>query len=264
VTIRSLDRPIEPPPPLITRACTVSTTSGEVRLNADQMANAATIAAVGLVRQLPERAVVVALATAFQESALKNVDYGDRDSVGLFQQRPSQGWGTPEQILDPRYSAGKFYSSLVKVRNWEGLRVTEAAQRVQRSAFPEAYEKWADESTVLAEALTGRAGSAVTCTQVGEPQQRGLSATEALGNGLRADWGDHVTVQNQDAGGLVLTVADSDNQAGWRYAHWIVAHSTSNGVERVRYLNHEWSADGEGWRQVDGVGSRVVADVFQP
>ena len=163
------------------------------------MANAATIAAVGLVRQLPERAVVVALATAFQESELKNLDYGDRDSVGLFQQRPSQGWGTPEQILDPRYSAGKFYSSLVKVRNWEGLRVTEAAQRVQRSAFPEAYEKWADESTVLAEALTGRAGSAVTCTQVGEPQQRGLSATEALGNGLRADWGDHVTVQNQDA-----------------------------------------------------------------
>ena len=103
----------------------------------------------------------------------------------------------------------------------------------------------------------------MTCTQVGEPQQRGLSATEALGNGLRADWGDHVTVQNQDAGGLVLIVADSDNQAGWRYAHWIVAHSTSNGVERVRYLNHEWSADGEGWRQVDGVGSRVVAEVFQ-
>ena len=236
VAIRSLDRPIEPPPPLVTRACTVSTTSGEVRLNVDQMANAATIAAVGLVRQLPERAVVVALATAFQESELKNLDYGDRDSVGLFQQRPSQGWGTPEQILDQRYSAGKFYSSLVKVRNWEGLRVTEAAQRVQRSAFPEAYEKWADESTVLA---------------------------EALGNGLRADWGDHVTVQTQDAGGLVVTVADSDNQAGWRYAHWIVAHSTSNGVERVRYLNHEWSSDGEGWRQVDGVGSRVVAEVFQ-
>jgi hypothetical protein len=263
VAARYLDGADQPPPPLISRACTVNTASGEVRLNADQMANAATIAAVGLVRQLPERAVVVALATALQESELKNIDYGDRDSVGLFQQRPSQGWGTPEQILDPRYSAGKFYASLVKVRNWEQLRVTEAAQRVQRSAFPEAYEKWADESTVLAEALTGRAASAVNCTQTGEPQQRGASAAVALGDGLRADWGANVPVQNQDALGLIVGVTDTDNQAGWRYAHWIVAHSIANGVERVRYLNHEWTSNGDGWRLVEGGPSNIVAEVFQ-
>lgn len=264
VTARLFAPAPERPPPVITKACTVSTATGEVRLNADQMANAATIAAVGLVRQLPERAVVVALATALQESGLKNIDYGDRDSVGLFQQRPSQGWGTPEQILDPRYSAGKFYSSLVKVRDWEGLRVTEAAQRVQRSAFPEAYEKWADESTVLAEALTGRASGAVTCTQIGEPSQRGMPATEALGNGLRADWGDGVTVQNADAVGLVVSVGDSDSQTGWRYTHWIVAHSAALGVAKVRYLNHEWNADGAGWRQTAFADGHIVAEVFQP
>jgi hypothetical protein len=250
------------PPPLVGRACQVRTASGEVHLTADQMANAATIAAVGIVRQLPERAVVIALATAFQESELKNLPYGDRDSLGLFQQRPSQGWGTEEQVQDPRYAAGKFYSSLVKVRDWEGLRVTEAAQRVQRSAFPEAYEKWADEATVLAEALAGRATGAVACTQRGDPSQRGWTATEALGAGLRLDWGEAVTVQDADDLGLV--VAATDSRAGWRYAHWIVAHSAEKGVARVRYLNQEWSAETGGWRRVAFLADRVFAEVYQP
>ena len=114
------------------------------------MANAATIAAVGLRRKLPDQAVVVALATALQESKLENLDGGDRDSVGLFQQRPSQGWGAPDQLQDPRYASTKFYNALLKIKNWQELRVTEAAQRVQRSAFPEAYDKWADEALVLA------------------------------------------------------------------------------------------------------------------
>ncbi len=146
--------------------CEVRTDTGAVRLDADQMANAATIAAVGLTRGLPERAVVVALATALQESELNNLSGGDRDSVGLFQQRPSQGWGTAEQIRDPRYAASAFYDQLVKVRGWEDMRVTEAAQRVQRSAFPEAYQKWADEAQVLAEALVGTAYGAVMCTRL--------------------------------------------------------------------------------------------------
>src|SRR6188768_4086943 len=113
------------------------------------MANAATIAAVGLTKKVPDRAIVVALATSLQESKLENLSGGDRDSIGLFQQRPSQGWGKPEQISDPRYAATKFYNALLKVKNWQGMRVTEAAQRVQRSAFPEAYEKWADDAQVL-------------------------------------------------------------------------------------------------------------------
>ena len=88
-------------------------------LSTEQAANAATITAVAVRRELPARAVTIALATALQESKLNNVEYGDRDSVGLFQQRPSQGWGSAGQILDPRYSAGKFFDALVKVPGWE-------------------------------------------------------------------------------------------------------------------------------------------------
>ena len=115
----------------------------EVTLVPARMANAATIAAVGLIRGVPRRALVVALATALQESKLDNLTGGDRDSVGLFQQRPSQGWGTVEQIADPRYAANAFYTALLKVHGWQNMRVTDAAQAVQRSAYPEAYQQWA-------------------------------------------------------------------------------------------------------------------------
>ena len=155
------------------------------------MANAATIAAIGVQRGMPERAVVVALATAYQESKLRNLADGDRDSVGLFQQRPSQGWGTPAQIRDPRYAANRFYAALKKVSGWEKMRVTDAAQRVQRSAFPEAYQKWADESEVLSRALLGDATGAVACTVGATPAMHGAAAAAQLtrrpGAGLGAD-----------------------------------------------------------------------------
>ncbi|MDK3257485.1 hypothetical protein [Blastococcus capsensis] len=134
-----------------------------VTLTAEQLANAATIAEVGRSRGLPERAVVIALATAMQESTLRNLDYGDRDSLGLFQQRPSQGWGTPEQVQDPVYAAGIFYDRLVQVPGWETARLTAAADAVQRSAFPEAYEKHGPLATELAAALTPSAGTAGIC-----------------------------------------------------------------------------------------------------
>ena len=107
----------------------------------EQAVNAATITAVGTARELPERAVTIALATALQESTLRNIDHGDRDSLGLFQQRPSQGWGTPKEIMDPTYSAGKFYEHLEEVPGYTRLPLTVAAQRVQRSGFPQAYAK---------------------------------------------------------------------------------------------------------------------------
>src|SRR5829696_2276626 len=88
-------------------------------MSTEQAANAATIAAVAVKRELPVRAVAIALATALQESKLINLEYGGRDSLGLFQQRPSQGWGSPGQILDPRYAAAKFYDALVAVPGWE-------------------------------------------------------------------------------------------------------------------------------------------------
>jgi hypothetical protein len=242
------------------RDCTVRA-DGEVTLNLEQMAHAATIAAIGVQRKMPERAVVVALATALQESKLENLAGGDRDSIGLFQQRPSQGWGTPEEISDPRYAANKFYAALKKVRGWEKMRVTDAAQRVQRSAYPGAYQKWADESTVLTKALLGNATGAVACTVDDEPAMRGAAAAEALGNGLRLDWG-RLEASAQLTG---LTVPAASPQTGWRYAHWLVSHATDHGVKRVRFGGLEWTADEGAWAKItapDQGGAQVVAEVF--
>lgn len=252
----------------LTRACSVQA-DGEVSLHAEQMANAATIAAVGIRRGLPERAVVVALATAFQESRLENLAGGDRDSVGLFQQRPSQGWGTPEELRDPRIAAGRFYNALVKVKGWQDMRVTDAAQRVQRSAFPEAYERWKDESEVLTRALLGHAVGAVRCSVLGDPRMLGSRAMEALSRQMQLDWGQVRTASpGEFAGfdalvGLALTVPDTRH--GWQYSHWLVSHATEHGVMRVRYDGLEWTAKGGSWTKVPGQQAgpdRVIAEVF--
>ena len=112
------------------------------QLSDEQRQNATTILGVVKQRGMPARAGLVALATAMQESTLKNLNYGDRDSLGLFQQRPSQGWGSPAQVTDPIYATGIFLDRLLQVPGWETMPVTVAAQTVQRSAFPNAYAKW--------------------------------------------------------------------------------------------------------------------------
>ncbi|MEU3455939.1 hypothetical protein ABZ671_20440 [Micromonospora sp. NPDC006766] len=247
---------------MASRTCTVQA-DGEVVLSAEQMANAATIAAIGVQRRMPERAVVVALATAYQESHLRNIAHGDRDSLGLFQQRPSQGWGTPEQVQDPRYAANQFYAALKKVKGWEKMRVTEAAQRVQRSAFPEAYEKWADESEVLTRALLGHATGAVACTVGSTPSMRGPAAAAALVESLALDWGLHDLTTPTELTGFTVPATNSRN--GWRYAHWLVSHADDHGVKRVRFADLEWTAKHGTWDRVrDGqaASTQVLAEVF--
>jgi hypothetical protein len=145
----------------IPEAGSCSVDGGTVTLTAEQARNATIIAGVARDRGLPDRAVVIALATAQQESGLRNLDYGDRDSLGLFQQRPSQGWGTPEQVQDPLYAAGIFYDRLLTVPGWETGRLTEVAQAVQLSGFPEAYQKHEAMAQELTAALTA---NALTCT----------------------------------------------------------------------------------------------------
>ncbi len=108
----------------------------------EQTRNAATITNVARTRGLPPRAAVIAVATAIQESGLHNLDHGDRDSVGLFQQRPSQGWGTATQLTDPIHASDRFYDALLAVPDWETRRLADVAQTVQRSAHPEAYAQW--------------------------------------------------------------------------------------------------------------------------
>ncbi|MGW4492355.1 C40 family peptidase [Streptomyces sp. NPDC004376] len=120
---------------------------------AEQVPNAKTIQATGVAMNIPTRGQVVALATALQESRLRNLAYGDRDSLGLFQQRPSQGWGTANQILDPVHASTTFYEALQKVSGWQSLSVAQAAQAVQRSGYPEAYAKWEPLATALQKAI---------------------------------------------------------------------------------------------------------------
>lgn len=121
--------------------------------NAEQMRNATIIVRVGKQEGMSERAWVIALATAMQESTLHNYGHlgsrNDHDSLGLFQQRPSQGWGSPAQVQNPEYAARAFYRKLKRVRGWENMRLTVAAQRVQNSAYPEAYQKWEDDAARL-------------------------------------------------------------------------------------------------------------------
>jgi hypothetical protein len=155
------------PVPAPSVRCTLPTTG--LTLTGEQIGNARTIATVAHERGLPDRAVVIALATAHQESRLRNLDYGDRDSLGLFQQRPSQGWGTPEQVQDPVYAAGKFYDGLVQVPNWDTGRLTDVAQAVQRSGFPEAYQRWEPMAAEVAAALRSERTDALGCGAPGGP-----------------------------------------------------------------------------------------------
>jgi hypothetical protein len=256
-------------------ACTVtggsgtaspSVTADPIVLDPAQLANAATIGAVGIRRKMPDKAIVIAIATAWQESKLINLPGGDRDSIGLFQQRPSQGWGKPEQLADPRYAAGAFYTSLTKVHGWQDMRVTDAAQAVQHSAHPGAYEKWTANAEQLARAFTGEVPGAVSCTLEGTPASRGPVAAADLAASMKLDWGSGVhTTTVADLVGLALTVRDP--QAGWQYAHWLVAHAEDQGVKRVRFAGLEWTATSGAWAHVtDGAGGaasgQVLAEVF--
>ncbi|MEV4317090.1 hypothetical protein [Actinocrispum sp. NPDC049592] len=121
----------------------------------DQMANAAAIVSVGRDMGVPEQGRVIAVATAMQESGLRNLNYGDRDSLGLFQQRPSMGWGSAAQVMTPAYSARKFYERLRTVPDWERMSVTAAAQAVQRSGFPNAYARHEKAARSLVGAVEG-------------------------------------------------------------------------------------------------------------
>ena len=148
------------------------------------------IAAVADRRGLPARAISIALATAYQESKLENVDGGDRDSLGLFQQRPSQGWGTPKQIMDPYYATNAFYDALVKIDGYQNMEITEAAQEVQRSAFPEAYADHEKDGRTIASDMSGNSPAAFTCVVDARTSQRRRCTASGLtprANAVRRD-----------------------------------------------------------------------------
>lgn len=254
--------------------CTVESPGGTVELDAEQVQHAATIAAVAETDGLPVRAVTVGLATAMQESKLYNLTEGDHDSAGLFQQRPSQGWGSFDQVTDPVYASQAFFSALLQVDQWEQLPVTKAAQAVQRSAYPDAYADHAEDAKVLAAALTGRRAASLSCTvRAQDLQSQKLGETgltpraENLRTTMEAEWGPQslggfapggVTRANPSAHneGRAIDIffepyRDAESrQEGWAMAHWLVAHAEALDVSVIIYRDRIWSArhSPEGWR----------------
>ncbi|SCX38150.1 hypothetical protein SAMN03159343_0316 [Klenkia marina] len=224
-------------PPVAGR-CTIA--GSPLTLTNEQAANAATIAAVSRSRGLPERATTIALATAQQESRLRNLAYGDRDSLGLFQQRPSQGWGTPDQVQDPVYATGKFLDGLVEVPGWDTGRLTEVAQAVQRSGFPEAYQQWEEMGTTLSRALLATTPAALSCTY-SPPDAAGPvdERAAAVADVVRREAGAPTVL----AGGVVSVAA-----TGWPEATWAVAHARTLQLTEVRFTDWTWTPTG-GWVQ---------------
>lgn len=258
--------------------CLAQVGSRVVVLETAQAENASLIAAISVRRGLPPRAASIALATAYQESKLYNIDYGDRDSLGLFQQRPSQGWGTRKQIMDPVYSTNAFYDALVRVAGYETMRITEAAQAVQRSAFPEAYEDHAEDGRILASALTGETRpGAFTCvvrhastTDSTELSPAGLTARAgAVRRELVGAFGElalggfrpggvtsgHMSGSTHYEGRaidvFVRPINDANNERGWAIAAYLVAQAERLRIQNVIFDDRIWTAGGrseQGWR----------------
>ncbi|MEU6231402.1 C40 family peptidase [Streptomyces sp. NPDC047042] len=146
-------------------------------LPAEQIPNARTIVGTGIDLRVPTKGQIIALATAMQESRLRNLPSGDRDSLGLFQQRPRQGWGTATEIRDPVYASTQFYEHLLAVDGWQQLTVTQAAQKVQRSAYPDAYAQWEELATALQKAI------AATFPDAGQDTSSATASCAAAENG---------------------------------------------------------------------------------
>jgi hypothetical protein len=238
-------------------------------LSPAQADNAALVAGTAVRRGLPARAATIALATALQESKLVNVAYGDRDSLGLFQQRPSQGWGSAEEVQDPVHATGAFYDALVKVPGYADRPVTEAAQAVQRSAFPEAYAQHETRSRAWASALAGYSPAALSCelAPVDDARPATVVAQQLADRALR-DLGltapDEVTLDAAAGTAVVRAdgLGDGDAARGaWAVAHWAVATAEVTDVTEVRVADRVWTrrsgveagrGDGEAWRPADG------------
>jgi hypothetical protein len=265
----------------IFQVCVAGTGDATVGLDREQAANAATHAAVAQERGVSTRALVVAYATAYQESDLRNLAYGDRDSLGVFQQRPSQGWGTEAEVQDVRYAAGRFFDVLATVP-YEELSVTEAAQAVQRSGFPDAYAKHEAEARVLASVFTGATTSGLTCRvthgtyDAERPRDSGFTPrARTVRQEVRSVFGPLQATTYQTAAGdnvhdlglavdFFLPMEDGrGSPAGWAVAHWLVANAERLAVETVIYDDQIWTARRslEGWRDYQHPsGSTTVTD----
>ena len=240
--------------PAFAASCEATVGGASVRLTPEQMGNAATVAGISVRRGLPARAATIAIATVMQESTLVNVPYGDRDSLGLFQQRPSQGWGSKAQVMDPVHATNAFYDALVEIDGYRTRPVTVVAQAVQRSGFPDAYARHEGRARVLASALTGQSPTALACRL--DPAQRpsGAAGLAPLASAMNAELPDVRSTAVADRAGVRL--ATGSPATTWAVAQWAVAQADRLGVARVYAAGRVWSrtADTAGWTSASGPG----------
>jgi len=254
--------PAAPPPP---PGCQAGAGVSAIPLDTGQAGIAATIAGVAARHRLPRQAVTIALAAALQESQLQNLDYGDRDSVGVFQQRPSQGWGTTAELEDPVYATTKFFAALVRVPRYTKMPVDQAAQDVQHSADGYAYGEWTEVATLLAGYFTGAPQAGVSCwyTPAAKPDLAGALKQLTETFGPQGKDGVVVGITTDRSGqkkkdGRVAVVHAQRAQA-WTVAGWLVAHAQQYGISQIRYAGYVWNAgDGSmGWQRASRTASPV-------
>ena len=215
--------------------CVAHADDASVALDLDQAHYASIIVGVAVRRKLPARAASIAMATVYQETGIRNLDYGDRDSVGLFQQRPSQGWGSVEELMDPYYATGKFYDALIKIDGWESADINDVAQRIQISGHPEAYRQHERNARVIASTLTGHSPAGFSCLereeQTGDP--------DALIADLRKTFGKKVKASSE---GKIITITAKKNERAWALAHYAIANSRDLGVQSVVVEDRQWTS----------------------
>jgi hypothetical protein len=214
-------------------SCRATALGKNVTFSPEQSANAATITAIALKRGLPARAATIANATAIQESKLRNVRFGDRDSLGLFQQRPSQGWGTVAQVLDPVYATNAFYDALIKIDGYQSMEITKVAQAVQRSGAPEAYADHEQEGRILASTLAGYSTGGIGC-RLDAATASTPAATVATR--LKVEMGVTAALE-----GTSLRVTGPNAQVAWAAGSWAVAHAQADGLTSVTVGDRAWT-----------------------
>jgi hypothetical protein len=236
--------------------CQAGTGAQAVSLDTDQAAIAATIAGVAARHKLPRRAVTIAYAAALQESKLHNLGYGDRDSIGVFQQRPSQGWGSAAQLEDPVYATTKFFAVLTRISGYTTMPVDQAAQDVQHSADGSAYAQWAGVAGQLAGYFTGQQPHGVSCwyAPAGKADLAGAvrRMTQTFGPQGQADVVVAIsTARSAQKNKGSVAVLHARRDAAWAVASWLVAHAQAYGLREVRYAGYDWkAANGSmGWQR---------------
>jgi hypothetical protein len=242
-------------PVLEPASCNTQGSGQPVSLDVGQAGIAATIAGVAQHRALPGYAVTVAFATALQESKLTNLHSGDLDSVGVFQQRPSEGWGPAQQLEDPVYASIKFFAALSRVPGYRVMPVYQAAQAVQHSADGQAYAQYATVAGRLSAAFTGQQPHAVWCWYPGPAARPQLAAARRA---LAHAFGPLAIAAAADP---AVTVRVSHGAGGWAVAAWLVSHAGAYGIRHISYDGYQWrtSHGTSGWTKVAGSGAAQAA-----